>query len=104
MYVDNVATDPQLADDERAALLAGKVTFAGVLIQKNGRRKGAFGVTARSRAPGVSRGRLDSDVAERTWAVERARAETELRERERSAPGTGSHVAVRGRGTLERIK
>src|SRR5580765_2795711 len=83
--VDNVATDPQLADDERAALLAGKVmAFAGVLIQKNGRRKGAFGVhSSIARAWRPAEVDLIRDVAERTWeAVERARAETELRERE----------------------
>ncbi|HET9830777.1 MAG TPA: PAS domain S-box protein, partial [Vicinamibacterales bacterium] len=83
--IHDVQTAPGLLDDERATLLGGEVAaFAGVLIEKSKRRKGAFGVhstTPRTWRPAEVA--LIRDVAERTWeAVERARAETELRERE----------------------
>jgi len=83
--IHDVRTDPQLLDDERVTLLAGDVAaFAGVLIEKSQRRKGAFGVhSATPRTWRPAEVALIRDVAERTWeAVERARAETELRERE----------------------
>jgi PAS domain S-box-containing protein len=83
--VDDVQTDPQLLDAERGTLLAGEIAaFAGVLIEKSQRRKGAFGVhSATPRTWRPAEVALIRDVAERTWeAVERARAETELRERE----------------------
>jgi PAS domain S-box-containing protein len=83
--IDDVSSDARLLDDERATLLAGEVAaFAGVLIEKSKRRKGAFGVhSATPRTWRPAEVALIRDVAERTWeAVERARAETELRERE----------------------
>ena len=83
--VDDVRTDTRFTSDERATLLKGDIAaFAGLLILKDGRRQGAFGVhSATPRVWTRAEVGLIRNVGERTWeAVERARAEAELRERE----------------------
>jgi PAS domain S-box-containing protein len=83
--VHDVRTDGRFTQEERTTLLSGNIAaFAGLLIWKDGRRHGAFGV--HSTTPRVwtpAEVNLIRDVGERTWeAVERASAEAELRERE----------------------
>ena len=83
--VHDVRTDGRFTQEERTTLLSGNIAaFAGLLIWKDGRRHGAFGVhstTPREWTPAEVN--LIRDVGERTWeAVERASAEAELRERE----------------------
>jgi len=83
--VHDVRTDGRFSQEERATLLSGDIAaFAGLLIWKDGRRHGAFGVhSAASRVWTPAEVNLIRDVGERTWeAVERASAEAELRERE----------------------
>jgi GAF domain-containing protein len=72
-------------NSERVAMLARQIAaFVGVMLLKGGQLLAAFGAnnaTPRSWAP--TEIALIRDVAERTWdAVERARAEAALRERE----------------------
>jgi PAS domain S-box-containing protein len=83
--VHDVRTDPRLTESERTSLQAVEIAaFAGVMLIKSGRWLGAFGVhSVRPRIWTQSDIDLIRDVAERNWeAVERARAETALRERE----------------------
>ncbi|HUK34878.1 MAG TPA: PAS domain S-box protein [Vicinamibacterales bacterium] len=83
--VDDVRTDTRFTSAERTTLLAGHIAaFAGLMLMKNGRRQGAFGVhSATPRVWTSAEVSLIRDVAERTWeAVERAHAHTIVRERE----------------------
>ena len=83
--VHDVRVDGRFTQDERATLLEGDIAaFAGMLIWKDGRRHGAFGVhSATPRVWTPAEVDLIRDVGERTWeAMERAGAEAELRERE----------------------
>jgi PAS domain S-box-containing protein len=83
--VDDVRTDPRFTEPERAALQAKQIAaFIGVTLIKGGRLVAAFGANnATPRIWTPSEKALIRDVAERTWeAVERARAESALRERE----------------------
>src|SRR3954469_1320706 len=83
--VNDVASDPRFTDVERTAMNERQIAaFIGVTLIKDGRMVAAFGannVTARIwKQTEIA---LVRDVAERTWeAVERARAEADLRERE----------------------
>jgi PAS domain S-box-containing protein len=83
--VEDVATDPRLADAERAPLLAeGIGAFVGAILVKDGRSIGALGVHSK-RARAWSHGELAliREVGDRTWsAARRAQAETALRESE----------------------
>ena len=83
--VNDVESDPRFTEDDRAAMKERQMAaFIGVTLIKEGRMVAAFGannVTARAWTP--TEIALVRDVAERTWdAVERARAESALRERE----------------------
>jgi PAS domain S-box-containing protein len=83
--VADVRTDPRLTDGERAGLSTHSIAaFAMVATLKNGQWVSALGVhSARPRAWTQPELELIRDVAERNWeAVERARAEAALRERE----------------------
>ena len=97
--VNDVASDPRFTETERVAMNERQIAaFIGVTLIKDGRIVAAFGannVTARAWTP--TEIALVRDVAERTWeAVERARAESVVREREHrfrlalSASGGGS--------------
>ncbi len=97
--VNDVSTDPRFTETERDAMHERQMAaFIGVTLIKGGRMVAAFGannVTPRNWTPIEIA--LVRDVAERTWeAVERARAESALREREHrfrlalSASGGGS--------------
>ena len=97
--VSDVASDPRFTEEDRAEMNERQMAaFIGVTLIKGGRMVAAFGannVTARAWTP--TEIALVRDVAERTWeAVERARAESALREREHryrlavSASGGGS--------------
>ncbi len=97
--VNDVASDPRFTETERAAMHERQMdAFIGVTLIKGGRMVAAFGannVTARVWTD--TEVALVRDVAERTWeAVERARAESVVREREHrfrlalSASGGGS--------------
>ena len=97
--VNDVASDPRFTEAERAAMKEHQIAaFIGVTLIKDGRMVAAFGannVTARVWTQ--TEIALVRGVAERTWeAVERARAESALREREHrfrlalSASGGGS--------------
>src|SRR5262249_40735822 len=91
--------DPRFTEAERATMQARQIAaYVGVTLIKNGRLVAAFG--ANNATPRVWTSKeveLIRDVAERTWeAVERARAETAVREREQrlrlalEASGAGS--------------
>jgi PAS domain S-box-containing protein len=83
--VNDVRTDPRFTESERARLQVAEVAaFAGVMLVKAEQRVAAFGVSnATPRAWTKTEVDLIRDVAERMWeAVERARAEAALRERE----------------------
>jgi PAS domain S-box-containing protein len=83
--VDDIRTDPRITEDERARLLAKDiVAFASVVLVKAGQWVSSFCVhNARPRAWTRAEIEIISDVAERTWeAVERARAEEALLQRE----------------------
>ena len=97
--VNDVASDARFTEAERDAMNTRQIAaFIGVTLIKGGRMVAAFGAnnaTARDWTP--TEIALVRDVAERTWdAVERARAESTLREREHrfrlavSASGGGS--------------
>jgi PAS domain S-box-containing protein len=83
--VNDVRTDPRITESERAYLRATEIAaFAGVMLVKDKRWVANFGV--HSATPRVWTKReveLIRDVGQRVWeAVERARAESALRERE----------------------
>ena len=85
VVVDDVSSDPRFTDSERVSLEARQIAaFIGTTLVKNGKFLAAFGAnnaTPRNWTP--TEIALVRDVAERTWdAVERARAEAALRERE----------------------
>ena len=85
VVVNDLHTDPRFTDAERVTMQARQIAaFIGVTLVKSGRLVAAFGannVTPRLWTPPEIA--LIRDVAERTWeAVERARAEAALRERE----------------------
>jgi PAS domain S-box-containing protein len=85
VVVSDVDTDPRFTESERVAMRARQIAaFVGVMLLKGGQLLAAFGAnnaTPRSWAP--TEIALILEVAERTWgAVERARAESALRERE----------------------
>src|SRR5262245_33588119 len=85
VVVNDVATDPRFTEAERAIMQARQIaSYVGVTLIKGGRLVAAFG--ANNATPRVWTSievELIGDVAERTWeAVQRARAETALRERE----------------------
>jgi PAS domain S-box-containing protein len=85
VVVSDVDTDPRFTESERVALHAREIAaFVGVMLLKDGHLVAAFGANnATLRAWAPTEIALIRDVAERTWdAVERARAETALRERE----------------------
>jgi PAS domain S-box-containing protein len=97
--VNDVCRDPRLTESERAVLLANDIAaFAGEMLLKNKQWVAVFGVqNATPRAWTKPEVELMRDVAERVWeAVERARAEEALREREQrlqlalDASGAGS--------------
>lgn len=82
MVVADIATDPTFDDSERAAWTAGGVRAAvTVPLVKQGRFVADFGVqSATARQWTDDEVTLVRETAERTWdAVERARAETDLR-------------------------
>jgi PAS domain S-box-containing protein len=83
--VHDVRSTPTLTDSERAGLLAADVAaFAGAPLVKNGAWVGVVGVhSATPRIWTQPEVDLIRDVADRAWeAVERARAQVALRERE----------------------
>src|SRR5262249_10559046 len=83
--VNDVRTDPRLTESERAILLASEIaSFARVMLVKNDQWVAAFGIhNATARVWTKREVELIREVAERVWeAVERARAEAALRERE----------------------
>jgi PAS domain S-box-containing protein len=85
VVVSDVGSDPRFTEPERVVMQARQIAaFVGVMLLKGGQLVAAFGAnnaTPRSWAPIEIA--LIRDVAERTWdAVERARAEAALRERE----------------------
>ena len=85
IVVNDVRTDPRFTESERAHLRATEVAaFASVMLVKAEQWVAAFGVSnATPRAWTKTEVELIRDVAERMWeAVERARAEAALRERE----------------------
>jgi PAS domain S-box-containing protein len=99
VVVNDVTSDPRFEESERAAMNDRQIAaFIGVTLIKEGQMVAAFGANNVSpRAWTPTEIALVRDVAERTWeAVERARAESALRERELrfrlavSASGGGS--------------
>jgi PAS domain S-box-containing protein len=85
IVVNDVSTDPRFTEIERAHLQATEIAaFAIVTLVKNKQWVGTFGVNnATTRVWTKSEVELIREVAERFWeAVERARAEEALRERE----------------------
>src|SRR5262249_24593752 len=85
VVVNDVDADPRLRDDERAILHTRQMAaFVGLTLIKGGRLVAAFGANnVRPRIWTAAEIELIRDVRERTWgAVERARAEAALAERE----------------------
>src|SRR5262245_34466568 len=85
VVVNDVRTDPRFTDPERVTMEARQIAaFVGAMLLKGGRLVAAFGANnATPRHWTVQEIDLIRNVAERTWeAVERARAETALRQRE----------------------
>jgi PAS domain S-box-containing protein len=85
VVVNDVRTDPRFTELERVSLQERQiVAMVGVMLLKGGRLLAAFGANnATPRLWTPTEVALVHDVAERTWAaVERARAEAALRERE----------------------
>jgi len=85
VVVHDVDTDPRFTESERVAMRERQIAaFVGVMLLKDGQLVAAFGAnnaSPRSWAP--TEVALIRDVAERTWdAVQRARVEAALRERE----------------------
>ena len=85
VVVNDVSTDPRFTEAERTIMQARQIAaYVGVTLIKGGRLVAAFG--ANNATPRVWTSievELIRDVAERTWeAIERARAEEGLRERE----------------------
>ncbi len=83
--VNDVASDPRFTETERATMHERQIAaFIGVTLIKDGRMVAAFGANnVSARVWTGTEIALVRDVAERTWeAVERARAESVLRERE----------------------
>ena len=85
VVVNDVSSDPRFTEAERVTMEARQIAaFIGTTLVKNGKFLAAFGAnnaTQRNWTP--TEIALVRDVAERTWdAVERARAEATLRERE----------------------
>src|SRR6185503_10963069 len=85
VVVNDVSSDPRFTESERVRMEGRQIAaFIGTTLVKNGRFLAAFGAnnaTPRDWTP--TEIALVRDVAERTWdAVERARAEASLRERE----------------------
>jgi PAS domain S-box-containing protein len=85
VVVNDVASDPRFTEPERVRMKGREIAaFIGTTLVKNGRFLAAFGANnATPREWTSTEIALVRDVAERTWdAVERARAEASLRERE----------------------
>jgi PAS domain S-box-containing protein len=85
IVVNDVRTDPRFNETERAHLQATEIAaFAGVMLVKDNHWVASFGAnTATPRVWTKPEVELIRNVAERVWeAVERARAEAALRERE----------------------
>ncbi len=85
VVVNDVESDPRFTEEDRAAMKERQMAaFIGVTLIKDGRMVAAFGANnVTARAWTTTEIALVRDVAERTWeAVERARAESALRERE----------------------
>src|SRR5580765_4485400 len=85
VVVSDVDTDPRFTESERVAMHEREIAaFVGVMLLKGGQLVAAFGANnSTPRRWGVIEIALIRDVAERTWdAVQRARAEAALRERE----------------------
>jgi PAS domain S-box-containing protein len=85
VVVNDVSVDPRFTEAERVTMAGRQIAaFIGTTLVKNGKFVAAFGAnnaTPREWMP--TEIALVRDVAERTWdAVERARAEAALRERE----------------------
>ncbi len=83
--VNDVRTDPRLTNSERDILLANEIAaFAGVMLMKDGQWVAAFGAHhATVRVWTKTEIELIRDTAERIWdAIERARAEEAVRQRE----------------------
>src|SRR5206468_185854 len=85
VVVNDVSTDPRFTEAERTIMQARQIAaYVGVTLIKGGRLVAAFG--ANNATPRVWTSievELIRGVAERTWeAIERARAEEGLRERE----------------------
>jgi PAS domain S-box-containing protein len=85
IVVNDVGTDPRFSEGERAHFLAAEIAaFANVMLVKDEKWVAFFGVNnATPRDWTKTEVELIRDVGERMWeAVERARAEEALRERE----------------------
>lgn len=85
VIVNDYLTDPRLGDDDRVVLRERQVAaFVVTALVKGGRMVASLGVNhIEPRVWTESETRLVRDVAERTWdAVERARAESALREQQ----------------------
>jgi PAS domain S-box-containing protein len=85
VVVNDLSSDPRFTEAERVTMEGRQIAaFVGTTLVKNGKFLAAFGAnnaTPRDWTP--TEIALVRDVAERTWdAVERARAEAALRERE----------------------
>ena len=85
VVVNDVSTDPRFTEAERTIMQARQIAaYVGVTLIKGGRLVAAFGANnATPRVWTSMEVELIRGVAERTWeAIERARAEEGLRERE----------------------
>ena len=83
--ISDVESDPRLSEDARVTFRSRQIAaFIGVALFKEGRIVAAFGVNQpKPRVWTTGEIELVREVAERTWdAVERARAETALREQQ----------------------